>query len=143
MGAGGIGGSLSYQQTADFILNVVGGGIFAVDLLGSNSLGTGFDSAMFQILLNGNPFETQSFSNLTSAQAFFSNNLIDIALAAGFNDIQLAFNETMSDGEGFAFNYAGAAVTPLPPSWTMILMGLVVFGFCLSSAEIERSIAAT
>src|SRR5262249_29661951 len=48
MGAGGVGTPLSYQQTADFILNAAGGGIFAIDLLGSTSLGTGFDSAAFQ-----------------------------------------------------------------------------------------------
>jgi hypothetical protein len=128
MGAGGIGGSLSYQQTADFVLNVMGGGIFVVNLLGSNSLGTGFDSATFQILLNGTPFESQSFSDLASAQAFFSSRLLDVSLAAGLNDIQLAFNESMSGGQGFAFIYAGAGATPLRPSWTMILMGLVVFG---------------
>ena len=36
----------------------------------------------------------------------------------------------MSGGEGFGFNYAaGVSATPLPPSWTMMLIGLVVFGF--------------
>jgi hypothetical protein len=34
------------------------------------------------------------------------------------------------DGEGFSFNYAtAAAVTPLPPTWTMMLIGLAGFGF--------------
>ena len=132
MGAGGIGASLTYQQSANFTFNAIGGGIFLIDPLSNFSLGSGFDSALFQILLNGNVFESQSFNNLASAQAFFSpSNLIDISLAAGLNNIQLAFNETMSGGEGFGFNYgaAGVSAAPLPPSWTMMLMGLVVFGF--------------
>ena len=106
MGAGGIGASLTYQMSANFIFNAIGGGIFLIDPLSNFSLGSGFDSALFQILLNGNIFESQSFNSLASAQAFFSpSNLIDISLAAGLNNIQLAFNETMSGGEGFGFNY--------------------------------------
>ena len=31
--------------------------------------------------------------------------------------------------KGFSFDYAARLYTPLPPSWTMMLMGLVVFGF--------------
>ena len=41
-------------------------------------------------------------------------------------------DETMSGGEGFAFDYAagaGVSATPLPPSWTMLLIGIVGFGF--------------
>ena len=132
MGAGGIGASLTYQMSANFIFNAIGGGIFLIDPLSNFSLGSGFDSALFQILLNGNIFESQSFNSLAAAQAFFSpSNLIDISLAAGLNNIQLAFNETMSGGEGFGFNYAAAGISaaPLPPSWTMMLIGLAVFGF--------------
>jgi len=59
------------------------------------------------------------------------NKLIDIQLAAGLNNVQLAFNETMSGSEGFSFDYGTASVsaTPLPPTWTMMLIGLAGFGF--------------
>jgi len=53
MGAGGIGGSLSYQQSATFTLNA-GNTPFLIDLTGTNSLGTGFDRALLQIFNNGN-----------------------------------------------------------------------------------------
>ena len=112
MGAGGIGASLTYQKSANFVFNAIGGGIFLIDPLSNFSLGSGFDSALFQIILNGNIFESQSFGNLASAQAFFSpSNLINISLAAGLNNIQLAFNETMSGGEGFGFNYGAAGIS--------------------------------
>jgi hypothetical protein len=128
MGAGGIGASLTYQESANFTFNAIGGGLFLIDPLNNFSLGSGFNSALFQILLNGNVFESQSFNNLASAQAFFSpSNFIDLQLAAGLNNIQLAFNETMSGGEAFGFDYAvaGISAAPLPPSWTMMLIGLV------------------
>jgi hypothetical protein len=130
MGAGGIGGSLAYQQTASFMFNA-GSTPFLIDLISNASLGTGFDSATFQVSDNGNLIVSDAFANLASAQAFFSNNnLINIMLAGGLNNVQIAFNETISGGEGFGFDYAtAAAVTPLPPAWTMMLIGLAGFGF--------------
>ena len=42
----------------------------------------------------------------------------------------MSFDAMMSGGEGFSFNYAvaGIAQTPLPASWTMMLIGLGVLG---------------
>ena len=75
-GYGGTGPSLTYQESATFTFNNSIGGPFAIDLLSNTSLGNGFDSALFQIFDNGNLFQSQSFNDLASAQAFFSNNLI-------------------------------------------------------------------
>jgi hypothetical protein len=108
-GYGGAGPSLTYQESATFTFNNALGGPFAIDLLSNASLGNGFDSALFQIFDNGNLFQSQPFNDLASAQAFFSNNnLIFFQFGAGLNDIQLVFNETMSSGQGFSFNYAAA-----------------------------------
>jgi hypothetical protein len=125
MGAGGVGGSLAYQQTASFIFNA-GGVPFVVDFLGNSSVGNGFDAATFQISDNGNLIVNQSFANLASAQAFFTiNNLLAIQLAGGLNSIRLALNETMSGGEGFSLSFGTASVsaTPLPSTWGMMLIG--------------------
>jgi hypothetical protein len=46
-----------------------GGLPFVIDLTGSNSLGAGFYSALFQILGTGNLVVNQSFANLAAAQA--------------------------------------------------------------------------
>jgi hypothetical protein len=131
MGAGGVGGSLAYQQTATFMFNA-GSTPFLIDLISNTSRGAGFDSATFQVSDNGNVIVSDAFANLASAQAYFSNNnLINIMLAGGLNNVQLALNETMSGGEGFSFNFGTASVsaTPLPPAWTMMLIGLAGFGF--------------
>jgi hypothetical protein len=78
MGAGGVGGSLSYQEVANFSVSVTTDLLFTVDLLDNNSLGKGFDSATFQITENGNVLENHLFTDLASAQAFFSDNLINL-----------------------------------------------------------------
>jgi hypothetical protein len=83
-----------------------------------NALGTGFDNALFQISLNGLVIETQSFTDLASAEAFFSNNLVNVPLLADLNNIQIGFSETMSSAGGFSFDYAavssGAMSVPGP-----------------------------
>ena len=71
MGAGGVGGSLSYQELVNFSVNVSTDPILMVDLLDNNSLGKGFDSATFQISENGTVLENKLFTDLASAEPFF------------------------------------------------------------------------
>jgi hypothetical protein len=129
-GYGGAGQSLTYVESANFMFNAAGGTLL-IDLLNNASLGKGFDSAAFQISLNGNVVYNQSFIDLAFAQAFFSNDLLNIQLANGLNDVSLTFDETMSSYGGFSFDYgvAGVSAAPLPPSWTMMLIGLAGLGF--------------
>ena len=130
MGAGGVGGSLSYQELANFSVNVATDPIFTVDLLDNKSLGKGFNSATFQISENGTVLQNHLFTDLASAQAFFSDNLINLTLLAGLNIIQLSFNEMISGGDGFAFDYAAISpiITPLPTTLPLFATGLGVLG---------------
>lgn len=43
------------------------------------------------------------------------------------NDIELSLALSMSAAGGFSFDY-NAYTTPLPPTWTLMLIGLVGFG---------------
>jgi hypothetical protein len=90
----------------------------------AHSLGKGFDSATFQISENGTVLEDKLFTDLASAQAFFSDNPIGITLLAGLNTIRLSFNETISGGDGFSFDYAAIAPVPLPPTLLLFAPGL-------------------
>jgi hypothetical protein len=143
-GYGGSGSSLTYQQSATFAFNNASGSLL-IDFLGSNSLGNGFDSALFQISDNGNLIVNQSFTSLASAEAYLStNNLINM-LAGGLNNVQLSLNEIMSAGEGFSFDYAaagGVTATPLPPAWTMMLIGLAGFGFVAHRRKSKAALKA-
>ena len=69
----------------------------------------GFDSALFKISLNSVVIDSQSFTDLASAESFFSNHLINVPLLAGLNSVQLVFTETMSSAGGFSFDYAVAS----------------------------------
>ena len=101
-----IGLLLSYQQSVSFTQN---GGSFALFLLSNDALGTGFDSAVFTISLNSIVIDSQSFTDLASAETFFSNHLIGVPLFAGPNNVQFLFSETMSIPGGFSFDYAVAS----------------------------------
>jgi hypothetical protein len=132
MGATYAGGNqpLSYRETASFTLNSIGGA-FIVDFLGDASLGNGFDNAQFQIYSNGALLFSQSFDSLAAADAFFSNDLLDLQVGAGLDNIQLTFDETLSGGDGFSYDYAvsgAVSAAPLPPSWMMMTTGLLLFG---------------
>jgi hypothetical protein len=115
--------SVTYQESASFAQN---GGTFVLDLLSNDALGTGFDSALFQILVNGVVTDSQSFTNLTSAEAFFSNNLIGVPLLDGLNTVQLQFTETMSRFGGFSFDYTVASVSVPGPIVGAGLPGLIL-----------------
>jgi hypothetical protein len=123
-GYGGVNGLvLTYQESASFTQN---GGAFVLDLLSSNALGNGFDSALFTISLNSAVIDSQSFTNLASAEAFFSNNLINVPLLAGLNSVLIGFSETMSGTEGFSFDYAVASVSVPGPEVGAGLPGLIL-----------------
>jgi hypothetical protein len=127
MGAGAAGVSLTYQESVTFAQN---GGLFLLDLLSSDALGNGFDSALFQILVNSAVVDRQSFTDLASAEAFFSNHLINVPLSAGSNSVLIGFSETMSSiPEGFSFDYAVASVSNVPgPIAGAGLPGLILAG---------------
>jgi hypothetical protein len=97
---------ITYRESASFTQF---GGAFVLDLLSSAAFGSGFDNALFEIFLNSVAINSQSFSDLSSAEAFFSNHLIGVPLLAGFNTVQLVFSETMSSAGGFSFDYAVAS----------------------------------
>jgi hypothetical protein len=125
-GYGGTGASVTYQQSVTFTQI---GGFFVLDLFSSNSLGKGFDSALFQISLNDVVINSQSFTDLASAELFFSNSLINVPLFGGLNTIEIGFSETMSSAVGFNFDYAVLSAAPVPgPIAGAGLPGLVLAG---------------
>jgi hypothetical protein len=60
--------SVTYHESADFGFN---NGPFLLHLLDSNAVGAGFDAATFQMFLNGNLLDSESFATVALAQAFF------------------------------------------------------------------------
>ena len=136
MGAG-LGGPIvlfspspTYQESVSITQN---GGTFVLDLISNDALGKGFDSALFTISLNSHVIDSQSFTDLASAEAFFSNHLINVPLGPGVsNNVLVGFSETMSSvPEGFSFVYVvtSSPVSPVPgPIAGAGLPGLIFAG---------------
>jgi hypothetical protein len=128
-GYGGTGESLTYQESADFQLS--GHGTIRLGFLNTMSVGNGFDSSTFQIFVNGDLFLSQAFSDLASANSFFTHHIFDLGdFSGGDTDIDLVYNETMSSAAGFGFTYGFAAgAVPEPSTWAMMLIGFAGLGF--------------
>lgn len=58
---------------------------------------------------NGDVLDSQSFTDLASANSFFTENVLNFELGSGVTDIGLVLDTTMSGGEGFGFDYTIAA----------------------------------
>ena len=134
-GYGGMGESLTYQESADFKFIAGQGTTSLLGFLHPISVGNGFDSSTFKIFINGNLFLSQSFNDLASAQAFFTADVLNLGhFSNGATDVELLFSETMSSKEGFGFTYALATTgavsgVPEPSTWAMMLIGFAGLGF--------------
>jgi hypothetical protein len=147
-GYGGAGEPLTYEESADF--NLSGQGTIRLGLLNTVWLGVGFDSAIFQIFVNGTLFLAQAFNDLASANNFFTNDVLKLGhVSDGTIDVRLVFDETMSGNEGFGFTYVLARTgignaasdvadpfttfsvsgVPEPSTWAMMLLGFAGLGF--------------
>ena len=86
-------------------------------------------------------FLNQSFNDLASANAFFTNDTINLGnFSTGITDIDLVLNETMSSTQGFGYTYAFAAngfssAVPEPATWAMMLIGFAGIGFAYRSRQ--------
>jgi hypothetical protein len=114
IGYGGSGQSLTYQTTASFQFAHPAHSDFLLGLMSEGSLGTGFDSATLELLVNGMLAYEKSLTSLADAQAFFTDNPIDIGFGPGGPaDVELVFDLTASQvSSGFQFAYAFDPVEP-------------------------------
>ena len=107
--------SLTYRTTADFNFNYAAGD-FLLGFGSQGSLGTGFDSAILDVFVGSFLAYERSFTSLADAQAFFTDNLLDIGFQRGGPaDVELIFDLTGSQmSSGFQFNYAFGTTAAVP-----------------------------
>ena len=93
----GQGESLTYQTTADFKFNYAANSDFMLGLESEGSLGAGFDSAMLEVFVDSVLAYQKSLTSLADAQAFFTDNPIDLgSQPGGPEDVELVFDMTGS-----------------------------------------------
>jgi hypothetical protein len=113
IGYGGNGESLTYQTTATFQFAHPANTDFLFGFESQGSLGTGFDSAMLDVFVNSVLAYQRSFTSLADAQAFFTDNPVEIGFGPGGPaTVQLVYDLTASQiSSGFQFDYAFGSAT--------------------------------
>jgi hypothetical protein len=129
-GYGGSGKSLTNQTTAAFTFAANAPEELFLTLLDDNSSGLGFDKLKFQVTVDGTIEVLDTFTSLNVAEAFFSDNRLDLGLwGAGEQTVDVSYWLTASEtGAGFGFAY-NIAATPEPSTWAMMLVGFASLGY--------------
>jgi LPXTG-motif cell wall-anchored protein len=114
IGYGGQGQSLTYQTTATFQVTHPAHADFLIGFERQGSLGTGFDSSTLEVFVNSILAYERSFTSLADAEAFFTDNPVDIGFAApGPATVDLVYALTASQiSSGFQFEYAFGTDSP-------------------------------
>src|SRR5208282_4018584 len=117
-------GAQTYQSSIDWTLNATSiSGHLIVGLLDNQTLGTGFTSLNFTVVEGGSTLVNVAFTTLATAQAFFTNDALDLGTFASTSNLSLAINfdlTTSATGSGFGENFLlGATMSP-PPTQPVI-----------------------
>jgi hypothetical protein len=114
IGYGGHGESLTYQTSATFQVTHPAHADFLIGFESQGSLGTGFDSSTLEVFVNSILAYERSFTSLADAEAFFTDNPVDIGFAApGPATVDLVYALTASQiSSGFQFEYAFGTDSP-------------------------------
>lgn len=140
IGYGGIGESLTYNTSAQFS-NIEQNGDVLLTFLDHGFSGGGFSSMALDIVINGIS-HNYLWSDLASAESFFSNNTLDFGPYTGNLSVGLYWNLTsQAVGDGFAFDYAignyQVSAVPEPSTWAMMIIGFAGLGF-MSWRKVRR-----
>src|SRR5262249_19146445 len=92
-------GSRTYTSTIAYTLDTTGlSGHLIAGLINDQSFGSGFDSLDFNIVENGTTIFDKTFTTLSDAQAFFTNDALDLGtFASGPNQV-IDFNFSLTTG---------------------------------------------
>lgn len=114
-----------YHSEVDWTVNTTTlGGDLLVGLPGTSlgdtgTFGTGFDSLTFTVTVGGATAVNQNFTSLAAAQAYFSNNVIDLGAVPNSTAlaVDVKFDEEIStSGSGYATDFIlGSTAQATPP----------------------------
>ena len=120
----GGGASLTYSATSTF--DFAYRGDVLLGLIGDHQDGfdasVGFESIDFYVIANGAKIDDWTFTDLSSVDSFFQNNVIDLGSYSGPTvDLTFGYNLTAEGSGGFGFYFVcggpGAAAVPQISIW--------------------------
>jgi hypothetical protein len=107
-------------------------GHLVVGLLDPLQSGAGFGSMRFQLQVNGVTKEDQSFVNFSLANAYFTDNVIDLGNMPGGAMTLTALLDvtTLNAGDGYNVSMlvGNNGIVPEPSTWAMVIGGLALIG---------------
>lgn len=120
----GAGAPTSYSMSGEFKFYLADPQQLQLGFLSAYSLGTGFDQLSLSIVNNGVSLYSHTFTSLTEANLFFTDNTLNFGLlGAGAQSLVISSQLTGHDG-GYGFNYMVAV--PEPTEWLLMLSGLTL-----------------
>lgn len=133
----GGGASLTYSATSTF--DFAYRGDVLLGLIGDHQDGfdasVGFEFIDFYVIANGAKIDDWTFTDLSSAESFFQNDVVDLGSYSGPTvNLTFGYNLTADESGGFGFSFAvgdppGAAAVPETSTWTMMLIAFTGLGF--------------
>jgi hypothetical protein len=91
--------------------------------------GLGFQSMSFYVDVDGKQILDVTFGNLSVAESFFSDDILDLGAYSGLIDLTLGYSLVADGSGGFGFDYAFGGAVPEPSTWAMMLLGFAGLGF--------------
>jgi hypothetical protein len=139
------GASAVYSSSVDFQFDPtkLSGSDIRVGLLSGSAFGSGFDSLVFEILVNGTMVDEQKFSSVTSASNYFDDHVLDLgplgAGSSGSIDVQFALDVTAHRGDdGYGVDFAMASSVPEPSTESLVVTGALIWLTCTYVARRRR-----
>jgi len=92
--------------------------------------GLGFQSMEFYVLDGGSKVFDVSLGNLTVAESFFRDFVINLGSYSGpAVDLTFGYNLVADGGGGFGVDFAFGGAIPEPSTWAMMLLGFAGLGY--------------
>ena len=129
--ADGGGASHAYSAVSTFDFAGLGGDLILGlidDQATGFAKGLGFQSMEFYVDVNGAQILDVTFGNLSVAESFFRDDVLDLGAYANPIDLTLGY-KLVADGDGgFGFDYAFGGAVPEPSTWALMLTGFAGLG---------------
>ncbi|MGO9422320.1 PEP-CTERM sorting domain-containing protein [Roseiarcus sp.] len=145
----GGGASLTYSATSTF--DFAYRGDVLLGLIGDDQNGfvngLGFQSLEFYVLDNGAKIDDWTFTDLTSAESFFQDQVVDLGRNSSPTvDLTFGYNLIADGTGGFGVDFVvgdppGATAVPEPSTWAMMLLGFIGLGFVGNRALRRHAVA--
>jgi hypothetical protein len=127
----------TYTASTEQTFAVANNSRLTLSLLDLASYGGGFSKLTFSVSDDGTTLISDAFTNLSTAESYFTDNPLILSTTSGPQDLTLDLQLTGDSAEGAGISYAlgkSSASVPEPPTSVLLIFGLLA----LSAAARRR-----